>query len=188
MECEDCPQDCPLDKSVQLTKIVQGKLSKALVCAECPKRDPLAILPAASGGAFSLQEFLAGIKPAAEAPEPPAPELPEVPDCPACGLSFLEFRQTGRLGCFRDYEVFKPALLPLIAKIQHATTHEGQIPKRAAARLEREARVKVLQHELGEAVLGENYEHAAELRDQIKALASPAAGDAPARAGSEASP
>ena len=174
MECEDCPRDCPLDKSVQLTKIVQGKLSKALVCAECPKRDPLATLPGgAPSGPFSLQAFLAGIKPAAPAPEAPIPELPQVPDCPHCGLSFLEFRRTGRLGCYRDYEVFKPALLPLIAKIQHATTHEGSVPARAAARLEREARIAALKHELGEAVLAENYERAAELRDELRALEPP---------------
>lgn len=163
MECQDCPHN----KSVQLTKIVQGKLTKALVCGDCPKRDPLES-SVGEGGAFSLNTFLAGIKPAKAAPEPAAP-TPSVPDCPDCSLSFEEFRKTGRLGCHRDYEVFRPALLPLIAKIQHATSHTGQIPARAARRLERESELESLNARLAEAVTTENYEEAAVLRDLIQA-------------------
>lgn len=163
MECQDCPHN----KSVQLTKIVQGKLTKALVCGDCPKRDPLE--GAASGeGTFSLHSFLAGIKPAKKAPEPVVAS-PPVPDCPDCGLTFEEFRKTGRLGCYRDYEVFRPALLPLIAKIQHATGHTGQVPARAARRLEHERELESLNARLAEAVTTENYEEAAVLRDQIQA-------------------
>src|SRR5712671_7566314 len=29
------------------------------------------------------------------------------PSCPECGMSLEEFRKKGRLGCARDYEVFK---------------------------------------------------------------------------------
>ena len=163
MECQDCPHN----KSVQLTKIVQGKLTKALVCGECPMRDPLEGA-VGEGGAFSLNTFLAGIKPAKEAPEPVVP-TPAVPDCPDCSLTFEEFRKTGRLGCYRDYEVFRPALLPLIAKIQHATSHTGQIPARAARRLESERELESLNARLAEAVTTENYEEAAVLRDLISA-------------------
>lgn len=164
MECQDCPHN----KSVQLTKIVQGKLTKALVCGDCPQRDPLE--GAVGGGeAFSLHAFLAGIKPAKKAPEEPAPPTPSVPDCPDCSLSFEEFRKTGRLGCHRDYEVFRPALLPLIAKIQHATSHTGQIPARAARRLDHERELAQLNERLAEAITTENYEQAAVLRDQIQA-------------------
>lgn len=163
----DC-QDCPHDKSVQLTKIVQGKLTKAVVCGDCPKRSPLEGAVGSSEGSFSLQTFLDGIKPA-KAPPEPVVTTPAVPDCPDCKLSFEEFRKTGRLGCHRDYEVFRAALLPLIAKIQHATSHTGQVPVRAARRLEREAALESLNARLAEAVATEGYEEAAVLRDQIRA-------------------
>ncbi|MBL4846447.1 MAG: UvrB/UvrC motif-containing protein [Planctomycetes bacterium] len=164
MECEDCPHD----KSVQLTKIVQGKLTKAVVCGECPKRDPLAGSESAPGS-FSLHTFLAGIKPPKAAPEPVVP-TPVVPDCPHCSITFDEFRLSGRLGCHHDYEVFRPALLPLIAKIQHATSHTGQVPARAAHRLAREARLAAFNERLADAVANERYEEAAVVRDEIQAF------------------
>jgi protein arginine kinase activator len=161
-------QDCPLDKSVQLTKILQGKLTKTVVCGECPKRDPLAAVETAPG-TFSLHTFLAGIKPAKAAPEPAA-LAPIVPDCPVCSMTFDQFRASGRLGCHHDYEVFRPALLPLIAKIQHATSHTGHVPVRAARRLEREASLRALNQRLADAVSDERYEEAALIRDELQAF------------------
>ena len=33
--------------------------------------------------------------------------------CPVCQITFLEFRNSGRLGCPYDYEVFRDELMPL---------------------------------------------------------------------------
>src|SRR5437773_569677 len=33
--------------------------------------------------------------------------------CPICGIKFVEFRNTGRLGCPHDYQEFRDELVPL---------------------------------------------------------------------------
>ena len=48
--------------------------------------------------------------------------------------------------------------------------HVGKKPSRLAKSLEREAQLKSLQRDLRKAVSEENYESAAELRDQIKQI------------------
>ena len=50
------------------------------------------------------------------------------------------------------------------------TTHAGKIPARLMRSLELDARMKQLKRDLAKAVTEENYETAAELRDQIKEL------------------
>ena len=37
--------------------------------------------------------------------------------CPVCGIRFVEFRNTGRLGCPHDYQEFREELLPLLENI-----------------------------------------------------------------------
>lgn len=167
----DCPADCSQSKTVQLTKIVAGKLQTELVCGECPKLQLGAATPAepAAKSAFSLKAFLAGIAPAKErTPE----EKPTPVGCEACGITFDEFRGAGRLGCYGDYEAFRTQLLPLLRKIHGSVRHVGRVPARIGERLEREKLIESLQEQLQTAVESEAYERAAELRDQLKALES----------------
>ncbi len=51
--------------------------------------------------------------------------------CPICQITFLEFRNSGRLGCPYDYEVFRDELMPLLENIHGETRHSGKVPKRA---------------------------------------------------------
>ena len=44
---------------------------------------------------------------------------------------FLEFRNSGRLGCPYDYEVFRDELMPLLENIHDETRHSGKVPERA---------------------------------------------------------
>ena len=51
--------------------------------------------------------------------------------CPVCQITFLEFRNSGRLGCPYDYEVFRDELMPLLENIHDETRHSGKVPRRA---------------------------------------------------------
>ena len=42
-------------------------------------------------------------------------------ECPLCGLKFVEFRNTGRLGCPHDYQEFREELVPLLENIHGET-------------------------------------------------------------------
>src|SRR5262245_61524704 len=43
--------------------------------------------------------------------------------CPVCGIKFVEFRNSGRLGCPHDYAEFREELLPLLENIHGDTRH-----------------------------------------------------------------
>lgn len=111
--------------------------------------------------------------------------------CPECGWSFEDFKNRGRLGCPACYETFKEPLDHILERI-HAMVephHVGRQPGEVApdSRVLQRQRLREKKREMELAVETEDYERAAELRDQIKsmeeALHSPSAasdgGDAP---------
>ena len=95
---------------------------------------------------------------------------PEKQVCPLCSMSFQEFRNTGRLGCPHDYEVFREELLPLLENIHEETRHAGKIPRRAPRDPVRQTELIQLRNELKRAIAAEDYEIAAKVRDQIKTI------------------
>lgn len=92
--------------------------------------------------------------------------------CPDCGMTLLEFRQKGRMGCAKDYEVFGGHTRELLERIHGATQHVGRLPGQDAAVVERARRMNELQKELEAAIRQEAYEQAARLRDELKSLQS----------------
>lgn len=91
-------------------------------------------------------------------------------ECPSCGLKFVEFRNSGRLGCPHDYQAFREELLPLLENIHGETKHCGKSPRRGAQTKEAEAELTTLRHRLKHAVTREDYEEAARIRDHIRRL------------------
>jgi len=91
--------------------------------------------------------------------------------CPHCGVSFREFRTQGLFGCAHDYEVFGQYIAPLIERAHGgATQHVGKVPRRLGAPATDQTELLRLRRRLNEAVEAEDYETAAELRDQIQVL------------------
>ena len=93
--------------------------------------------------------------------------------CPECGMSLMEFRQKGRLGCPKDYEIFGAQLRDLIERIHGAVRHVGRVPGLDEAAMVRLQRVNELQQELESAIREEAYEAAARLRDELRSLQQP---------------
>ena len=90
--------------------------------------------------------------------------------CPICQITFLEFRNSGRLGCPYDYEVFRDELMPLLENIHGETRHSGKVPKRAPRNTQQQTTLIQLRNELKRAIAAEDYEAAARLRDKIKGI------------------
>ena len=90
--------------------------------------------------------------------------------CPDCGMTLAEFRNRGRLGCPKDYEVFREHLDGLLARMHNATEHVGRVAGVDPEQLERRQRLSSLREKLEEAIKEEAYEHAAELRDAIRRM------------------
>jgi protein arginine kinase activator len=102
--------------------------------------------------------------------------------CPSCKMTFVEFRQGGLLGCPECYGAFEAQLTPLVERAHEGgTQHAGKSPRRAsgqggdaaqlAALAERAERLRRLQEDLKHAVVKEDYERAARLRDEMRQLA-----------------
>lgn len=91
-------------------------------------------------------------------------------ECPICGIKFVEFRNSGRLGCPHDYNEFREELVPLLENIHGETKHCGKTPRRYPQVKKAEAELIQLRKQLQQAVNKEKYEEAAELRDRIRRL------------------
>ncbi|MDP9292515.1 MAG: UvrB/UvrC motif-containing protein [Verrucomicrobiota bacterium] len=157
MLCDVCKTH---QSTVFLTQIVDGKMQKVNLCDGCSKDkgvdDPTG---------FALADLLLGLGAAQELEKGGANQK-----CPTCGFSQADFKKTGRLGCAACYETFAEGLGSLLKTMHKGTAHAGKIPSRLLQNMQRDAQMKNLQRDLARAVADENYESAAEIRDQIKQL------------------
>lgn len=90
--------------------------------------------------------------------------------CPICGIKFIEFRNTGRLGCPHDYQEFRDELVPLLENIHGETRHCGKTPRRLPQNKQTQSELIQLRKQLHQAVTKEAYEEAARIRDKIRQL------------------
>jgi protein arginine kinase activator len=100
--------------------------------------------------------------------------------CANCGLSYEDFRKFGRLGCSECYNAFRGHLSSLLKKIHGSNQHLGKHPagrvvtqsaaSKKEARESKEDSLQELKVQLQQAVLAENFEQAALLRDKIRIL------------------
>ncbi len=91
-------------------------------------------------------------------------------ECPHCGIKFVDFRNSGRLGCSHDYDLFREELTPLLENIHGETRHCGKVPRRYPQTKKNETELAQLRGRLKQAITREDYEEAALLRDKIKTL------------------
>lgn len=90
--------------------------------------------------------------------------------CPVCGMTFREFARNGMAGCPACYETFAEELKPTISRVHGHSTHSGRVPMRLREKYDTAKRIAELEAERDSAVKAENYERAAELRDELKKL------------------
>ena len=158
MICDVCKTN---EASVFLTQIVDGKMQKVNLCDSCSKAkgvdDPTG---------FALADLLLGLGAAQEIERGSG----SAQRCPGCGFSQADFKKTGRLGCAQCYETFAEGLNSLLKAMHKGTHHTGKVPARISRQIERENALKTLQRDLQLAVASENYESAAQIRDQLRQL------------------
>ena len=90
--------------------------------------------------------------------------------CEVCGIKFVDFRNTGKLGCPHDYHEFREELTPLLENIHGETRHCGKSPRRLPQSKQTQSELIQLRKQLLQAVNKEAYEEAARLRDCIRRL------------------
>lgn len=177
MLCDNCGER---EAAIHLTQIENNAVTKLHLCEQCAAEK--GVETGASVAKFPLGDFLASLG-KGEAGE--SAEAGAGVACPACGGTLEDFRRTGRLGCARCYVTFEAHLRDLLRRLHGSSQHVGEryVPPAAslagdaadaggAARAAAPASSAAgeLRERLRRAIADENFELAAELRDQLKVL------------------
>ena len=157
MICDVCKSQTA---TVYLTQIVDGNMKKVNLCEACSKEKGVS-----DPTGFALADLLLGLGESQQVEQTPAVE-----HCPVCGFTQADFKKTGRLGCSECYETFGEGLGALIKAMHKGTQHSGKVPARLYRNMARTDRLNELRKHLEEAVSKEDYEAAANLRDEIRQL------------------
>src|SRR6478672_9590915 len=116
MKCQRCPKQATL----HITEVLGDERFEELhLCEECAKKylyEPTPVPPQQAGK--KSQKAAAGV----EAADDLGGKL-----CEACGIKFVEFRNTGRLGCPHDYDAFKDDLVQLLESNHAPNRHHGKL-------------------------------------------------------------
>ncbi len=154
-KCDNCDRPA----TVYLTEILGGEKIEKHLCEHCAAAEGVTIkadIPISQ----LLEDFVLQTSDQQEGDEL---------KCEVCGLTFKDFRQKGLLGCPNDYQVFGSALTSLMERSQEgAGQHMGKVPHRAGSDQKKQTTILRLRAELQAAIVNEDYEQAAILRDQIK--------------------
>ncbi|HVU08500.1 MAG TPA: UvrB/UvrC motif-containing protein [Verrucomicrobiae bacterium] len=90
--------------------------------------------------------------------------------CPRCGFTQTDFKKSGRFGCPECYLTFAEGLGGHLKAMHKGTRHIGKTPEALRVSRENSDRLKTLQKKLAKAVESENFEEAANVRDEIKQM------------------
>jgi len=158
MLCDICGKN---EATVHLTEIINEQMTKLHLCEECAKKKG-----AEMEEHFGLADLLAGL---ANLDTPVETMKDKKVKCAACGMTYSDFKKIGRLGCGQCYEAFKTYLAPLLKRIHGSDIHMGKSPeKKARTTKSRKIDIEQLRRRLKRAVELEEFEEAAQLRDEIK--------------------
>lgn len=90
--------------------------------------------------------------------------------CPLCGSTLADIATTGKAGCAACYDAFGEALHALLRSVHGKAEHVGRTTAGFRAKREKLERLALLRQNLKDAIVSEQYEAAAGLRDEIRAL------------------
>ncbi len=147
-------------------EIIQGQKIVKHLCEQHAAEEGLAIKSIHT----PINELLTNFVKVHSAASPTAADMPlQGQVCEECGLTFSQFRKDSLLGCPDCYKAFEDALSTIIERAHEGGTHHiGKVPRRAGAGEQRQALLMRMRKQLDDAVLGEDYERAAQLRDDIR--------------------
>lgn len=167
MLCQSCGKH---SANTHIKTIVNGELSEYSLCSECAQKMGYgnSIFPSASFDHFFSSFF--GKKSILE----------NTLRCPVCGASLADISEVGKMGCAECYHTFLDQLMPSIQRMHGNTRHIGKHPMGTALQvmtktkqeqqLDAKSQIEQYQEQLKQAIVEQNFELAAELRDKIKLL------------------
>ena len=162
MKCNKCHNQATLHS----TEIINDEQFEELhLCEQCAQEK--GIETGTTVLKTPLGKFLSAMEKSTTLPVPA-----DTLRCPACGATLRDFRDTGRLGCAECYLAFGDHLRDLLRRLHGSSQHVGEryLPPGASGEATAASQLLDLRDQLRRAVESENFELAAELRDQIRVL------------------
>ena len=163
-KCDKCGAE---NANTHVKTIINGEFREYDLCSACAHKlgysNPFADME--SEFSHMLGSFFGNVLPART----------QSTRCEFCGSTYAEIANTGQVGCAHCYELFADRLNPSIVRIHGNAAHCGKHSKAAAQAREehaetKEEKLRRLQSQLDEAVKQQEFERAAELRDEIKGM------------------
>jgi protein arginine kinase activator len=178
MKCEICHKR---DATTAYTHIVDDVKKTLLLCAHCipteKKNDEEKPVGVVSAKGQTKQDVPTLIKKAKVEFAASAAESGAVAEqCASCGMTYDQFKKAGRLGCQCCYETFAAQLDRLLKRIHGANKHCGKGRIALGEMPVPTDDLNQLEQELKDAVQREDFERAAQLRDQIRSMDAGAGG------------
>jgi len=165
--CEECKQN---EATYTVSVMAGSEVTTRHLCGDCMAKMNMTLQTG------NIKNLLSSILSAitggtAEEPEDQAAEDNTVDVvCPRCQETFRRFQKTGRLGCPGCYEAFREQLTPMLQQIHGRMQHAGRAPLDTREAQQRRRLQEELTRRMEEAVAKEDFETAAGLRDQLRAL------------------
>ncbi|ADC49737.1 MULTISPECIES: UvrB/UvrC motif-containing protein [Alkalihalophilus] len=167
MKCQECGER---EATLHFTKIVNGKKAEFHICEHCA-REKGEHIPGSNS--FSIHQLLSGLlhldKPINTSQD--KVNRPKELVCHNCGMKYEQFTRTGRFGCAACYKSFEDKLDPILKRVHSGNhTHSGKIPVRVGGGIQLQREIDSLKAQMKQYIEREEFEQAAETRDQIRAL------------------
>lgn len=162
MICDECKKN---QATVRLVALIDGNRTERNLCSACMLRQKLQIR---TDGAQSVQSAMWS---GANKTTVRHPNL----RCPRCGMSYDEYAKAERVGCAYCYEEFRAPMRTTLQRVHGRAQHIGRVPACVDDLVRMKSRVEQLRREMDVAVACEDFEQAASLRDEIRALGTPTA-------------
>lgn len=166
MTCNQCQER---EAVMELTQVANGQVTRIHLCEQCAAERGLE--NAASLGKSPLASYIAAMGQGLNSAIP-AGTTDQAFLCASCGATLQDFRESGRLGCPDCYRTLGEPLRELLRRLHGATRHTGEryaVPGSHPATPATRSSLE-LREQLKRAVESEDFELAAQLRDQLKVV------------------
>lgn len=171
MLCQHCKKN---EATTHVKTMINGEYAEYRLCPECAHElgyDTMFPDFSADFGGL-LSSFFSNALPARSG----------AARCKTCGSTLNDIKRYGKVGCADCYDTFFSELMPTIRSVHGNTEHKGKHPAEITYTVEeenkpaeqgeekQEDKIASLRAELKQAIADENFERAAQLRDEIKGL------------------
>lgn len=155
MKCNKCQNEA----SFFYNETVNGQKSSLALCTDCAREAGFFTGATTKSLEDDLYSVLFQKK-----------QSPPDKSCPTCGTTWKSIAHKGMVGCADCYKAFREELSTSIRRMHGNTKHVGRAPALLREKQEKETHIAALRCALQAAIKAENFEEAARLRDEIRAL------------------